>query len=189
MRGKYLALIIGALTFSICLLGLCQAATVVDTGPGPSSGNPLFLDSIHRGIAAKFTTSQTFKILNVDAWMQIDAAGPAKAVIYRNDAGGGVPGTIMFSQTFTAAVNPNAAWVGATGLNWVLPPGTYWVGFELDSPAQIMALLYYPAPRPLGAYATNIYGESWSSISGFDLGFRIQSVSQTISSVEPLLLN
>jgi hypothetical protein len=186
-RKKFI--LISALLLTGWFSILCQAAIVVDTGPGPSSGNPWFIDSIHNGMAGKFTTTRTYNITSVEAWMQVDAGGPATAVIYRDDGGGEVPGTKRFSQSFMAAVNPIAAWQGVRNLNWSLPPGTYWVGFEVDTPG-MEGLMYFPAPHPLTSYAYNILGVgSWQPVSGLEVGFRIQGNPPSLTSSNSLLLD
>lgn len=174
MRRKKLALIIGVLVFSTCLLGVCQAAIIVDTGPGPSSGlDAWYFDSIHWGMAGKFTTSKTWNITCIEAWMQVEVGGPTNAIIYKDDADGTIPGSMLFFQGLTVDADPVAGWKGPSGLNWVLPAGTYWVGFEVHVPG-IQGVVYYPAPNPLGAYAANILGTGWFSLSNAELGFRIQ---------------
>jgi hypothetical protein len=173
---------------SVWLGGFSQAATVVDTGPGPTSGSAWFLSSIHRGMAGKFTTSQTWRVTDVEAWMQVDVGGPVKAIIYQDDdPSGTIPGTELFSQKLVAVVSPSAGWQGATGLNWLLPPGTYWVGFEVDT-FGIECVVYYPAPHPLGNYAAAIIYNPWVSASGLDLGFRIQGNSPTLAGANTILL-
>jgi hypothetical protein len=185
-RKKFM--LISALLLTAWLSGVCQAAIVVDTGPGPSSGDSWFLSSIHRGMAGKFTTSQAWMIASVEAWMQINAAGPANAIIYNNDGDGTVPGTKRFSQVVDLATNPVAAWRGATGLKWSLPAGTYWVGFEVDTPG-IDGVVYYPAPSPLVAYAADIFEQPWFSASGLDLGFRIQAITSSLAGIDLLLMD
>jgi len=74
----------------------------------------LFLRYHDRGMAGKFTTSQTWRVTSVEAWMQVDVGGPVKAIIYKDDADGTIPGTKLFSQELIVVVNPSAGWTGAT---------------------------------------------------------------------------
>lgn len=173
---------------SLWLGGFSQAATVVDTGPGPASGSAWFLSNHYRGIAGKFTTSQAWRVTSVEAWMQVDVGGPVKAIIYKDDAGGIIPGTKLFSQELIAVVNPSADWTGATGLNWFLPAGTYWVGFEVDT-IGIFCVVYYPAPQPLGNYAAAVIDNPWVSTPGMHLGFRIQGNFPSLTGASMLLVN
>ena len=186
MRRK-MFLIISMLVLSSCLLGLSQAAMVVDTGPGPNSGDSWFLDSIHRAMAGKFTTTHVWNITSVEAWMQLDQGGSTYAVIYNNDGDGTIPGSIRFSQDVSLAANPVAGWRGVTGLNWSLPAGTYWGGFGVDTPG-IEGIVYYPAVSPLAAYAANIIGTGWFSATGLDLGFRIQGNPPSLTGSDMLLI-
>lgn len=181
-------MLISALLLTAWLAGVCQAAIVVDTGPGPSSGDAWFLSSIHRGMAGKFTTTQAWLITSVEAWMQINEAGPTIAIIYNNDGDGTVPGTKRFSQGVTLTKNTVAAWRGATGLKWSLPAGTYWVGFEVDTPG-IDGVVYYPASNPMKAYAVDVVEPPWFPVSGLDLGFRIQSIPPPLAGIDLLLLD
>jgi hypothetical protein len=184
-RRKFL--LISVWIMSIWLGGFSQAATVVDTGPGPASGSAWFLSNHYRGLAGKFTTSQTWRVTDVEAWMQVDVGGLVKAIIYQDDADGTIPGTKLFSQELVAAVTPSADWQGATGLNWFLPPGTYWVGFEVDT-IGIFCSVYYPALHPLGNYAAAVINNPWVSVSSLDLGFRIQGNSPSLNGANILLV-
>jgi hypothetical protein len=184
-RRKFL--LISVWIMSVWLGGFSQAATVVDTGPGPASGSALFLSNHYRGLAGKFTTSQAWRVTSVEAWLQVDVGGAVKAIIYKDDANGTIPGTKLFSQELIAVVNPSAGWTGATGLNWFLPPGTYWVGFEVDT-IGIFCVAYYPAPQPLGNYAAAVIDNPWVSIPGRNLGFRIQGNSPSLTGSSMLLV-
>ncbi len=86
---------------SVWLGGFSQAATVVDTGPGPASGSAWFLSSHYRGMAGKFTTSQGWRVTSVEAWMQVDVGGPVKAIIYKDDDRWDHPR----NQTFLPGIN------------------------------------------------------------------------------------
>jgi hypothetical protein len=167
---------IGVVLFSTFLAGICQAAVLLDTGPGPSSGDAWFLDSIHRGLAGKFTTTQTWTIGSLEAWIKVDAAGPVRAAIYNHDAASDLPGSVRFSQTFTPATSAAAGWQGVSGLNWSLPPGTYWVGLEVQA-IGFQGILYYPAAHPLSRYAFYVMENPWDQFF-VDLGFRLQTPSQ-----------
>jgi hypothetical protein len=158
-------------------MGTCQAAILLDTGPGPTSGDAWFLDSIHNAVAGKFTTTKAWNISSIQVWMQLDTGGTARAAIYNDNGGGEVPGSIRFSQNFTATANSVANWQGASSLTWSLPPGTYWLGFQVETPG-LNGVLYYPAPYPLETYAYRIIDNPWSQYN-FNLGLRIQGSKVT----------
>jgi hypothetical protein len=183
-RKKFLLL--SSILYAVLFLGNSQAAVLLDTGPGPSSGSAWYLDSIHRGVAGKFTTTRTWTIGSVETWMQVDAGGPVRAAIYNHDAGGDLPGSVRFSQNFTATANPVAGWQGVSGLNWSLPPGTYWVGLQVET-IGIQGVMYSPAAHPLGRYAFFVLDNPWSQFY-VDLGFRIQGNGQVIPPLNGIYL-
>jgi hypothetical protein len=83
-----------------------------------------------------------------------------------------VPGaTELFSTTFAADLpDGSSAWVGTSGLNWNLGPGTYWVAlFAVDD--TWFAMPGAP-PSPLDRHAFDV-GGGWNEATNIDFGLRV----------------
>jgi hypothetical protein len=78
--------------------------------------------------------------------MIVSHAGSLDLSLYSD--GGEVPGELLFRST--GFVNSgNAAWQGISSLNWTVPPGTYWIGFERRGGDGMSGALPFPSKRPL----------------------------------------
>jgi hypothetical protein len=112
-------------------------ASLIYSTPNPTIGESdgaLALGS-WQWLASEFSLNQSYSIAQVDGWImewpkygapEINAT--VNAVIYSD--GGNVPGSKLFSTTFTPGDELN--WYGSSGLNWQLDKGTYWMAFEVD---------------------------------------------------------
>lgn len=195
MRRKKCLFIL--LLFSGWLLGVAQAEWLVDTGPGPSSGTSYLLNAQQWGYAAKFTLTRQCDISLVFGWMEVTVPWAEAQVIIYNDDGTGpygkaVPGTKRFSGTFYMDNYYPARWVGVLPYlsPWRLPPGTYWVAFEVQATSMCEALIYPPAPDPLSAYAKSA-GDHYEPAASLNFGVRINGtpVPDKLSGVRYLLLD
>jgi hypothetical protein len=152
------------------------AATVVDTGPGPSTGGGWTLYG-PQWLAAEFSIAAPTVVSNVEGWIQpIDTPGTATVAIYAD--GGIVPGSPLFSSSFAAIGDTSvAAWFGAGGLKWSLLPGTYWVAFEVRPGQTLFGAMPDPSASPLGAEAVrnSSTGFVYGANEDLDIGVRIQS--------------
>lgn len=200
MRRKMFFLI-SVLLFSGGLLSSAWAIeliTPVDTGPGLSSGTSYLLNSSQWGYAGKFTLNRELNIYAVVGWLEITVANAEGLVTIYNDDGAGpygkaVPGSKRFSTTFyTDAIYP-VGWAIITLYlaDWRLPPGTYWVAFEVKAPSKFAANLYPGVPHPLSAYA-KIVGDHYEPDTGLNFGVSISGEAlppKPLSGVELLLLD
>jgi hypothetical protein len=100
-----------------------HAVPILDTGI--PSGTTFQTTSTR---AAQFTLSGSATIQAVSSWQQVTAGGLAFYRLYGDNAG--LPGTQLFSTSITLQPTGSIVWVGPTGLNWSVGPGTYWVSFE-----------------------------------------------------------
>ena len=99
--------------------------------------------------------------------------------------GGDIPGTLLESAVVTVTSTPLIPnWHGATGLDWVLDPGTYWVTFE---PSTFIGSLRFAVPSPLGNYAYRI-GANWVGDDALDFGVRILGDTDVTPVPEPELM-
>jgi hypothetical protein len=145
--------------------------TVVDTGPGtgPSGWALGFFD---QWVAAEFVVAAPVTLTSVEGWIDPGVAGTVNFSIYTD--GGEIPGTELFTQAVLLASGP-AAWLGATGLNWLLAPGTYWVTYETRSGSAFRGGMPSPSPSPLlnEAFLNEFTSNLWIQGDYFDVGVRI----------------
>jgi hypothetical protein len=167
---------------SICQLILIStslnAATIVDTGPGPNvaAGSALGADPAAQWLAAEFTTTDDYTITDVEGWIApFFDGGDGTVAIYTD--GGDVPGTELFAAPFLGFGPDVPSWTGASGLSWALPAGTYWVSFEVRPGQVLEGVMPDPSPNPLLNEAfSNDFGVSWFGQDDIDIGVRIQAV-------------
>jgi hypothetical protein len=146
--------------------GAANAATIVDTGAGSDAGPPWSLSS-SQSLAAEFSLSTATTITDVQGWIG-GSDGTATAAIYAD--GGDVPGTELFSAAFTANLIDD--WYGASGLNWLLGAGTYWVAYEVRAGQTLNGNQRGAAPTPLLNEAFSSSGQ-YHPYDGLDFGVRI----------------
>lgn len=107
--------------------GISVAATIVDTGPATPANPADATTSGHR--AGQFVLASPTTITSVERWTAVTTAGDAFFGIYTDAAG--LPGSPIdgLFAPLSVAVGGNA-WVGVSGLDWQLSPGTYWLRFS-----------------------------------------------------------
>ncbi len=157
------------IVFALCQLfaaGAANAATIVDTGPGPNYSGGWLLSS-GQWLAGEFSLGTATTITDVQGW--IGGNGTATAAIYTD--GGDVPGTELFSAAFTA--DSAFDWFGASGLNWLLGAGTYWVAYEVRAGQTLSGYMPEPSPLPLINEAFSSNGGAYGVSDYIDIGVRI----------------
>ena len=143
-----------------------NAATIVDTGPGPNvtTGGVVAPDQF---LAAEFETGAA-KIVTIEGWISALVNNTNLRVALYSD-GGAVPGAVLFQTSFAA--NPSTGWQGVSGLNWEVGPGAYWVAFEGISGRASMS---FPVSDPLDRYAfTPGIGQPYQANPSSTFGVRI----------------
>jgi len=107
--------------------GVALGATIVDTGPATPANAADVTVSGHR--AGQFVLASATTITSVERWTEVTTGGDAFFGIYTDAAG--LPGSPIEGLRATLAVAEGGnAWVGVSGLNWELSPGTYWLRFS-----------------------------------------------------------
>ncbi len=157
------------IAFALCQLfaaGAANAATIIDTGAGPNYSGGWSLGS-YQWLAGEFSLGTATTITDVYGW--IGGNGTATAAIYTD--GGDVPGTELFSAAFSA--DSAFDWFGASGLNWLLDAGTYWVAYEVRAGQTLSGYMPDPSPSPLLNEAFNSNGGAYKASDYLDLGVRI----------------
>jgi hypothetical protein len=123
------------LTISLSLLALVRIAcadTIVDTGKISTPQTNNWTVSKTQWLGGRFSTTENYSITSVEGymWGYSWGANTLKAAIYTDKAN--LPGTELYSMEFTFNGNTlnTSDWHGASGLNWSLTSGNYWVVFE-----------------------------------------------------------
>lgn len=157
-------------TFATMLLALCGTASadvIVDTGQSDASSAlilsatpPAGSDWTHSYWAAEFHLSAETSVTDIQASMWARTSGQVTSTLY--DASGGLPGVSpgLFSTTYEIQSDACcvATWHGASGLDWVVGPGDYWITFEPQAGSTFRGSLVLWPPVPLDHYAMNIRG-------------------------------
>jgi hypothetical protein len=215
-----LYVLVAAVAISVALFfgaNVAKADVITDTGStGPVTGNSASLYS-SQWLAAEFTLPASATITDVSGWIYSGFDGPYFNGYYDYGSGGDltfaiytssnsvynsfnpVPANMIYSTTVNVATNAPLGWIGPTGLNWSLPPGKYWVAFEVQAgslfngsmpgsssssvPTEGIDNPYYPTSHWFGPTGTSqnlgvqIYG-TVGSVSAIPLN--IQSISNTV---------
>ena len=155
-----------------------NAATIVDTGPGPSSnGISLSLfgpigPSPGQSLAAEFDIGSSTTVTDIEGWMS-GTVFEADGTIAIYSDGGDVPDTELYAATFLGTGSTAWSWEGTSGLSWDLAPGSYWVSFEVRSGQTLSTGMVTPSTNPLLNEAINNTGE-WIGSDSLELGIRIE---------------
>lgn len=165
---------------------LPASALVIDTGPGLSNGgsaSSLFdyrpQQADFQQLAARFTVTEDSRVDSVAVWINWYATGGLNFSIYSSLNATGTPNQALYSTVANIAATDNAAdWRGATGLNWSLTPGQYWLVFADVAGDTAQGSIPGGAPAPLGGYAfssstSNGWVPYFSNLG--DFGVRINS--------------
>src|SRR2546426_526654 len=176
---------------------VAQPALLVDTGAGSGvPGIPLFgtgsttcspqpgCASNFQYLAGQFTLANGATLDSVQGWMSVAGAMSMVVRIYADNSG--VPGTSIFSKTYTLDFSPTA-WVIFAGFNPVLAAGTYWLAFEPANGSNFQAAMPTDAPNPLPNYAFYVNGNIRYinfGLFGPQPGFGVR-VSGTTSTTSP----
>jgi hypothetical protein len=140
MKAFRYAILACMLLFAV---NLSHAATVVDTGPGPTDTTvpyySLYAGQYPQFLAGQFSLSQAYTITEINGWMYPHGSGTTFTIaIYGN--GGLVPNSTQFfsqqASVGTGTCPPTGpcqpiGWYGLSGLNLSLNQGTYWAAFEV----------------------------------------------------------
>ena len=162
-----------------------SAATIVDTGPGvPSIFEPYTNLNVRSGtrIAGQFVIRDTYVVESIEGWFgdggltSSTAAGEITFSIY--DQLNGFPNALVDSRTISSPMLGKDQWFGASSLDWLLPPGEYWVAYEVPDYSTFRAITVQNAPFPLLSYATfdsPVFPGVWNTDFGeFSFSTRIE---------------
>jgi len=149
-----------------------QATLIIDTGAPTSS---LFNGTDYR--AGQITLESPYVITGVAQLLVVTTGGTVTFTISADT--GGLPGAELFSTVANLSAGEEG-WVGPSGLNWGISPGTYWVTIE-ERPGQtasgLLRRLGFAVdgnlpPFPLAAEAAKFDGINWQ-LAGGRSGWRV----------------
>ncbi|KGJ86828.1 PEP-CTERM sorting domain-containing protein [Colwellia psychrerythraea] len=154
-----------------------NATLIVNTGPGPggsAGGYTLYSEQFLYG---EFITTQDWIVNSVEGWISLTGIGESATIGIFAD-GGVIPSAELYSIAFSSVNGDDAAWEGASGLNWLLSAGTYWIGVEVRGGQTMSGAMPSPVPNPLSAYAVNHpNGSGLNATGSLNVGFRIDASS------------
>ncbi|WP_446808249.1 hypothetical protein ACH50O_13175 [Methylomonas sp. 2BW1-5-20] len=157
-----------------------QAGVIVDTGAPNSAGFPLTLSS-GQWLAAKFSTSQDWRIAGLEGFINADSGNPENAtytIALYGDSAAGLPDTDapLFSRQASLGAD---GWNGLHDLNLALNAGSYWLAFEVRAADTLQGLLPVYVSNPLStAWNDPISNDGYLSAHGnaYNFAVRISSV-------------
>lgn len=180
-------------------------ATLIDTGSGEQYlpiPNHVFANQYEDGydwyaVGGRFTLTNAVTLGSVAVYMNwIDddgrgGTGPLSVSILRADGEGwaygsgepvsGVPGSVMFTNTYQRAGTSTAQWQTFSA-PVMLDPGDYWIYVtDVDSVDGFRGRLPSGAPRPLDryvAYISDAFSVGWYESPGAGFGFRVSEVPE-----------
>ena len=171
----------------LALAPLAQAATVVDTGtPNGQAVGSLALDGSD-WVAAQVGFADAATIDAIAAHILGGSAGETFDIsLYE---GGAAPGAPLFTTTATYGVD---GWNGASGLNWSVGPGSYWIEFEVNwndtlgsTPTATGALLDTGVAHPVQTATTPDWGFSYDA-SAQSIGLQVSVVPEPTGALQVL---
>ena len=166
--------VIGWLTFA-------NAATIVDTGPGPSYGGGWSLGR-DQWLAVQFAIDSRWRLTDIYGWIKTQNVGGVGHITLYEDQGG-LPGDQLFSVGFVVA-GSGYNWWGANSLDWPLERGTYWASFEVRDGDSLSGVMSHPSQFPVEKEASwqhLISGhEGWFEANGLDIGVRINGTENSV---------
>jgi hypothetical protein len=169
---------------------------LIDTGPGGSSDigalglfssgsttcspQPACATSF-QFLAGQFTLAREARLESVQGWMS--GGGGSIDVMIRAE-NGGIPGSSIFSKTYTQGIQSGFDWVVFLSYDVVLPAGTYWLSFEPVANSGFEGGMSGGAAAPLPNYAFHSDGNNrWINFGFFGpqpgLGMRISEAALT----------
>ena len=153
---------------SLSLPGTVQASTVVDTGR-PAGTNGYSLND-GQSLAGYFSLSNATTINGVQGYISnFSPTASVTATLY-SDAAVPLAANVVFTTTFLVPTGgfQNYDWFGATGLNWAVGAGNYWLSFATNTGMTMLD----GAPSPLIRYAFSD-GPTYRQANGLGLGIRV----------------
>lgn len=166
MKKRHKKSAVFALLLSMAVTAPASAAYIVDTGT-PSNNNP-WLFSLTQHFAGQFSVGTDTTVTGVEGWFFFEPSVQGSLTISLHGNSDHLPGAILYSASLDILTN-SFDWYGlASGLNWAVPAGTYWVSFRPGN--GLFGVMPGTAPSPLPEYAVGI-GNGWYNFNPNELDF------------------
>jgi len=161
----------------LALASAAQAATAVDTGtPGGSAVGSLVFDGSD-WVAAKVSFANAATLDAIAGHILGGTAGETFDISLFSGATS--PDSLLFTTTATYGVD---GWNGASGLDWNVTPGDYWIEFEVNlgdtlgtTSTTTGALFDVGVAHPVTTLTTPDWGFSYDA-SAQSIGLRVSTV-------------
>jgi hypothetical protein len=171
----------------LALAPLARAATVIDTGvPTGSAVGALAFDGSD-WVAAQISFANPATIDAVAGHLLGGTAGETFDIALYD--GGATPGAPLFTTTATFGAD---GWNGASGLDWAVAPGSYWIEFEVNwndslgsTPTSTGALFDTRVARPVQTATTPDWGFSYAA-SAQSIGLQVSVVPEPTGALQVL---
>ena len=161
-----MALASAVLAVSTLTAAVASADTLLDTGsPGFGGGGGYVLSS-GQWLAVEFGVATPEIITGIDGWIA-GSAGTFTIALHSDT--GGIPGAVLDEQQLT--FDGNEGWIGLSGLNWAVGPGSYWAAFEVRPGDTLSGAMNFPAPSPVQTAFT--FSGVWQHGGAPGLGARV----------------
>jgi hypothetical protein len=171
-----------ALAFAPC----AQAALAVDTGTPTSAVLPLVFDGSD-WVAAQVSFANASTIDAIAGHILGGTTGETFDISLYD--GGAKPGSQVFTTTATYGVD---GWNGASGLNWTVAPGSYWIEFEVNwndtlgtTPTATGALFDTGVAHPVQTATTPDWGFTYDA-SAQSIGLQVSVVPEPTGALQVL---
>jgi hypothetical protein len=171
----------------LALAPLARAATVIDTGaPNGAAAGALAFDGSD-WVAAQVSFADAATIDAVAGHLLGGTAGETFDIALYE--GGAAPGAPLFTTTATFGAD---GWNGASGLDWTVAPGSYWIEFEVNwndtlgsTPTSTGALFDTGVARPVQTATTPDWGFSYAG-SAQSIGLQVSVVPEPTGALQVL---
>lgn len=154
-------------------------ALLLDTGT-PTEGASFTINNTinYQTFAGAFETSQPHIVTSVEAYLsEFREEGSLTFRITGRD--GNLPdvSNTLFSTNFDQVEDLTKGWYGPTGLNWLLPAGSYYL--VLDPQPSFTSLMPKGSPHPtIVPFTNDSVSTGWSSPTTRSVGFRVTAVPE-----------
>lgn len=171
----------------LALAPLAHATPVVDTGtPNGAAVGALAFDGSD-WVAAQVTFANAATIDAVEGHLLGGTAGETFDIALYE--GGATPGAALFTTTATFGAD---GWNGASGLDWAVAPGSYWIEFEVNvddtlgsAPTTTGALFDTGVAHPVQTATTPDWGFSYDA-SAQSIGLQVSVVPEPTGALQVL---
>ena len=160
------------------------ASVIFDTGQTANSVEgeftPGWVFNTNQWMAAEFSVDSAYTITDIQGLMYINSGGEFNITLYSEVPNTDYYANLHLNKLFSSSVSAQQdyeKWIGATGLDWVVSTGSYWVAFETEDTG-FEGGMPWGAPNSTGEEDYTWDGKWWNpeewGYDRLDLGIRIE---------------